>query len=125
MKISNQVKIETLSSFLPERSNIKQSIYFFIYRIKIENLSNDSIRLLTRHWDIKDANGNINIVNGEGVVGKTPIINPNEYYTYSSFCPLKTDFGSMKGYYTFSKYNGDIIKTLIPEFSLIVPTHVN
>ena len=125
MKISNQVKIETQSSFLPERSNIKQSIYFFMYRIKIENLSNDSLKLLTRHWDIKDANGNINIVDGEGVVGKTPVINSNEYYIYSSSCPLKTNFGSMKGYYTFSKENGDIIKSLIPEFSLIVPNHVN
>ena len=125
MKILNKIHIESKSAFLPKRSDLEKSVYFFIYKIEINNLNNYPIRLLTRHWDIKDANGNINIVDGEGVVGEKPTIDSKKLYTYTSFCPLKTNFGSMKGYYTFAKKNGEIVKTLIPEFSLIVPNYIN
>tara|TARA_Y100000588_G_C13887935_1_gene767391 strand:- start:246 stop:623 length:378 start_codon:yes stop_codon:yes gene_type:complete len=125
MKILNKIHIKSKSAFVPERSDLEKSIYFFIYKIEINNLTNDPIKLLTRHWDIKDANGNINMVDGDGVVGETPTIDSNEKFTYTSFCPLKTNFGSMKGYYTFSKKDGEVIKTMIPEFSLIVPSYIN
>ena len=125
MKILNKIHIESKSAFLPEKSDLKKSVYFFMYQIEINNLTNNPVRLLTRHWNIKDANGNINIVDGEGVIGEKPTIAPNEKYTYTSFCPLKTNFGSMKGHYTFSKKDGEIVKTLIPEFSLIVPNYIN
>ena len=125
MEIINKIHIESKSAFLPEKSDLEKSVYFFMYQIEINNLTNNPIRLLTRHWNIKDANGNINIVDGEGVIGEKPTIAPNEKYTYTSFCPLKTNFGSMKGHYTFSKKDGKIVKTLIPEFSLIVPNYIN
>jgi len=125
MIISKKIKIKSQSTFLSGQSDIKRSIYFFSYKINIINLSNESIKLLTRHWDIKDANGKINVIEGDGVIGEYPIIKSNGSYNYKSFCPLKTEFGSMKGFYTFSNDNGDIIKSIIPEFSLITPSYIN
>ena len=60
MKILNKIHIESKSVFLPEKSDLEKSIYFFIYQIEINNLTNYPVRLLTRHWNIKDANGNVN-----------------------------------------------------------------
>ena len=125
MKIFDKIQIKAKSLFLVDKSDLDNSIYLFTYNIQIKNLSNESLKLLTRHWDIKDALGNINEVDGEGVVGEMPIIKSNGDYAYSSFCPLKTSFGSMSGFYTFSRDNGEIIKSLIPEFSLIVPEYIN
>ena len=125
MIISKKIKIKSQSAFLSGQSDIKRSIYFFSYKINIINLSNESIKLLTRHWDIKDANGKINVIEGDGVIGEYPIIKSNDSYNYKSFCPLKTEFGSMRGFYTFSNDNGDIIKSIIPEFSLIAPSYIN
>ena len=124
--VSNQIKIKGVSSFLENKSDINNSIFIFIYKIKIKNESDSQIKLLSRHWDIKDANGKIDIVDGEGVVGENPVLNPGDMYEYNSFCPLKTNFGSMKGHYTFIKENnGEIFKSAIPEFSLITPYNIN
>ena len=125
MEISDKIKIEAKSLFLPDRSNLQKSIYFFVYNIKIKNESEEKVRLLTRYWNIKDANGHIDIVEGEGVVGEQPILRPNDSYKYTSFCPLRTAFGSMSGFYTFSKTNGDKFKSKIPEFGLITPDNIN
>jgi len=125
LKISDQIIIKTRSLFLPDKSNFEKPLYFFIYKVEIINEGSEKVQLLTRHWDIQDANGNINVVNGEGVIGDKPILNPNEMFEYTSYCPLKTSFGSMKGFYTFSKKDGEMFKSLIPEFSLIVPNNIN
>ena len=125
IKISNKIKIEAKSFFIPERSNVENSIYFFAYHIKIKNHSNEDIQLLSRYWNIQDAHGFINIVEGEGVIGAQPILKINESYKYTSFCPLKTSFGSMRGFYTFSKKDGSKFKSLIPEFGLVTPTNIN
>ena len=103
----------------------ENSVYFFVYNIKIKNQSSEEVRLLSRYWNIKDANGNIDVVKGEGVVGEQPILRMNESYKYTSFCPLKTEFGSMSGFYIFAKKNGDKFKSEIPEFGLITPHNIN
>jgi ApaG protein len=125
LKFSNQITIKAKSLFLPDKSNFERPLYFFMYKIEIINEGSEQVQLLTRHWDIQDANGNVNVVNGEGVIGNKPILNPNDMFEYTSYCPLKTNFGSMKGFYTFSQKNGDMFKSLIPEFSLIVPNNIN
>ena len=125
MEISNKINIEGKSLFLPDKSSLENSVYFFVYNIKIKNQSSEEVRLLSRYWNIKDANGNIDVAEGEGVVGEQPILRMNESYRYTSFCPLKTVFGSMSGFYTFVKKNGDKFKSEIPEFGLITPDNIN
>ena len=106
MEISDKIEIIGKSLFLPDKSNSKNSIYFFAYSIKIRNQSAQEVKLLSRYWNIKDAHGSIDIVEGEGVIGEQPILRVNESYKYTSFCPLKTAFGSMEGFYVFSKKDG-------------------
>ena len=125
MKKNSDINIKVKSSFLENKSNEEQSMYLFSYSVKIQNDSRKQVQLLTRHWDIEDANGNIQEVDGEGVIGKQPILKPGESFTYSSYCPLKTYFGTMKGFYTFSTNDGEVIKTVIPEFGLIIPNEIN
>ena len=125
MKISDIIKIESRSLFLPNKSNFENSVYFFAYSIKIENQGNEEVKLLSRYWNIKDANGDVDTVEGKGVIGEQPILKPNDSYKYTSFCPLKTAFGSMGGFYTFSKENGFKFKAEIPEFSLVSPHNIN
>ena len=96
-----------------------------MYNVNITNNSTEEVKLLSRHWDIFDALGNLNEIDGKGVIGETPIIKPGENFSYSSFCPLKTEFGKMKGFYTFRNNKGEVFKTTIPEFALIIPNQVN
>ena len=125
MKISDKIKIKGRSLFLPDRSNFENSVYFFAYSIEIKNQSDEQVKLLSRYWNIKNAHGSIDIVEGEGVVGEQPTLRVNESYKYTSFCPLKTAFGSMKGFYTFSKKDGIEFKSEIPEFGLVSPCNIN
>jgi len=125
IEISNKIKIKGKSLFLPDKSNLKNSIYFFVYTIEIKNQSDQEVKLLSRYWNIKDAHGSIDIVQGKGVIGDQPTLKSNESYEYTSFCPLKTAFGSMKGFYIFSKKDGIEFKTKIPEFGLVSPSNIN
>ena len=125
VRVPNKITISATSRYIPEKSQLNKAIYFFSYDITIVNETQEDIKLLTRHWDIIDANGNLEVVNGEGVIGKTPIIKAGDNFQYTSFCPLKTKFGSMKGFYMFRNRDGDKIKSTIPEFSLIIPNQIN
>ena len=122
---SKDINIKVKSSFLENKSNKEQSMYLFLYSVKIQNDSRKQIKLITRHWDIEDANGDIQEVNGEGIIGEQPILKPGESFTYNSYCPLQTYFGTMKGFYTFLTKDGEVIKTMIPEFGLVIPDKIN
>ncbi len=98
----------------------------FAYRIVIQNMSDDAIRLMRRKWLIFDSNGTQREVEGEGVVGVQPIIEPGETYQYVSGCNLKTEIGSMKGHYQMLRLNDEVLFNVdIPEFELIVPYKLN
>ena len=125
MEISNKINIEGKSLFLPDKSSLENSVYFFVYNIKIKNQSSEEVRLLSRYWNIKDANGNIDVAEGEGVVGEQPILRINESYKYTSFCPLKTEFGCMSGFYTMKDEDGNVFKVEIPEFPLVLDNLIN
>ena len=125
MKRMNDLKIITKSEFLPEYSSDAKALFLFSYKIKIENTGKKNVQLISRHWDIEDSLGRKKVVDGEGVIGKTPIIKAGDNFQYTSFCPLKTKFGSMKGFYMFRNRDGDKIKSAIPEFSLIIPNQIN
>ena len=122
---NNNIKIDIKTEYVPELSNNEDSMFYFSYKVKIKNMGSKKVQLLSRHWDIKDGLGRKKSVNGEGVIGKKPIINPGEYYEYKSYCPLKTEFGSMDGFYTMKDENGNLFKTIIPNFGLISPESIN
>ena len=121
----NNLKIITESQYIPEISDHEKALFFFSYVIKIKNDSMQKVQLISRHWDIEDSLGRTKIVDGEGVVGKKPFINPGEYFKYKSFCPLNTSFGYMEGFYTFRNESGNIFKLDIPKFGLIAPNFIN
>jgi len=121
----NNIKIDIKTEYVPELSNNEDSMFYFSYKVKIKNMGSEKVQLLSRHWDIKDGLGRKKSVNGEGVIGKKPIINPGEYYECKSYCPLKTEFGSMDGFYTMKDENGNLFKTAIPNFGLISPESIN
>lgn len=92
----------------------------FAYAIHIENSNTESYRLLRRHWVISDSLNDTKIVDGEGVVGKTPILGPSTSFSYQSHCILKSSIGSMEGYYTMQNVDTkEILHIKIPKFKLI------
>ena len=122
----DKINISCKSSFLEQRSNKSKHLYFFVYNIQILNESGKTYQLLSRYWEITDSSQNKQIIKGYGVVGEQPIIEPKQKYSYNSFCPLKTQFGTMKGYYIFREnLSGDKYEVKIPEFVLTVPNSIN
>jgi len=100
--------------------------YAFGYRITIENQSKDTVQLHTRYWTIMDALNNVETVEGDGVIGLKPVLNPGESHTYNSGCLLTSPFGAMKGYYTMENFNSkSIFKVMIPSFRLSAPFAIN
>ena len=126
MKTNKQIDINVCCEFITEKSEEEKSLFLFKYDVSIHNNTVNNVQLLSRHWKIIDALGNVQTVNGEGVIGKKPIINPGLSFNYSSYCPLKTEFGKMEGSYTFEDKNtGELFEIKIPEFSLITKKNIN
>jgi ApaG protein len=119
------VRVEVRSAFVPERSSPHENHYFFAYRVRISNVGEETVHLVSREWIITDADGNVEQVNGPGVVGEHPILEPGEHFEYTSFCPLPTSIGSMHGSYQMVAAGGDRFDAKIAPFSLAVPTAVN
>lgn len=119
-----QVSVETF--YQPDYSNPVQSEYMFAYRITLENHNSFAVKLLRRHWEIFDSNGSHREVEGEGVVGIQPVIEPGESYQYVSGCNLRTEMGKMKGNYQMENcYNQRQFQVSIPSFEMIVPMKNN
>ena len=121
----NKVSVTATSEYIKERSDPSIPLYLFSYHISIVNNEKIDIKLMRRHWDIIDGNGNTNTVNGSGVIGKQPLISPGENFMYSSFCPIPTDFGIMKGFYIVTDIQNQEYKIDIPAFNLIAPNSMN
>ena len=118
-------KIEVSPNYVPSRSDLSKPIFFFSYQIKITNISNDTIQLHSRYWNITDGNGNVEEIRGPGVVGRQPHIKSGETFEYTSYCPLPTNFGVMHGYFEMINDNGTIFNAKISPFRLTTPFSVN
>ncbi len=94
------VRIEAVPTYLAAQSNPAHNEYIFGYHITITNTSSEIIQIVARHWTIIDANGRTKQVDGQGVVGQQPLLEPGEVFEYSSYCPLSTPWGTMEGTYT-------------------------
>ncbi len=112
-------------SFLPESSAPERGAYLFSYRIRITNQGEGVVQLLRRHWTITDSNGRVEEVEGEGVVGESPVLRPGVSFEYTSFCPLPTPFGTMRGSYLMRAEGGRQFDVEIAQFSLIAPQALN
>ncbi|GGN42726.1 MAG: Co2+/Mg2+ efflux protein ApaG [Novosphingobium sp.] len=113
--------VRVAANFLPEQSRIEAGKWFWVYHVRIENETPHTLQLMTRHWRITDGNGEVSVVEGEGVVGEQPVLAPGASHDYVSGCPLSTPQGSMEGHYTFRRSNGTEFKALIPFFPLAAP----
>ncbi len=100
--------------------------FAFTYEITIENQSKDSVQLTNRHWEIYDSLNDRDIVDGEGVIGKKPVIKPGEKYTYSSGCLLASPFGAMRGYFSMVNFTSTKnFRVTVPTFRLSAPFALN
>lgn len=124
--ITNGIKISVVAHYEPVHSNPVESRYLYSYQIAIENLSEHTVQLLRRHWFIFDSSGMIKEVEGDGVIGKQPILEPGQLHDYSSWCPLSTAVGKMHGYYTMMRLDDrSLFQVDIPAFELIAPFKLN
>ncbi len=125
-QVTEGVSITVETFYQPAQSNPMSSEYLFAYRITIENLGTMPVKLLRRHWHIIDSNGSVREVEGDGVVGQQPIIEPGESYQYVSAANLRTEIGKMYGTYRMENlFNKRMMTVTIPEFHLIAPFKMN
>lgn len=118
------VSVETF--YQMDQSNVLSNEFIFAYRITIVNYCAVPIKLINRHWHIFDSNGTKREVEGEGVVGMQPILEPNEKFQYVSAVNLRTEMGKMYGTYVMENaYDKNLFKVKIPEFNLIVDSKNN
>ncbi|MEG3167667.1 Co2+/Mg2+ efflux protein ApaG [Sphingomonas sp. LB3N6] len=115
------VTVRVSVSYLPEQSEPERGRWFWAYHIRLENEGTETVQLLTRHWVITDGRGARHSVEGEGVVGEQPVIEPGASFDYVSGCPLATPSGEMLGNYRMVREDGAIFDVEIPRFSLFAP----
>jgi ApaG protein len=118
---TRSIKITVRPSFLPEQSSPGEGHFAWAYRIRIENLGDETVQLRTRHWRITDAMGRVQEVRGPGVVGETPVLKPGESFEYQSGVPLETPSGIMAGSYRMQTTAGEQFDVHVPAFSLDSP----
>lgn len=118
---TRDIEVAVEPYYLEEQSNPEESRYVWGYRIVIENHSPLTVRLVHRYWHITDQNGVVDEIDGPGVVGEQPRLQPGDSYEYSSGCPLDTPSGMMFGHYDVLTDEGETFKVTIPAFSLDSP----
>ncbi len=125
-KISEGIQISVETFYQSDYSNPQSHEFMFAYRITIENHNNFTVQLLHRNWFIFDSNGEQREVEGEGVVGTQPILQPGEQFQYVSGCNLRTEMGRMQGHYTMLNQNNKLnFEVKIPPFELVAPFKMN
>lgn len=125
-QITDGVKVSVETVFQSEYSNPEMEHFMFAYKIRIENLTEYSVKLLRRYWYIFDSIGGVRTVEGDGVVGLQPSIAPGEAHEYVSGCHLRSDMGSMWGKYEMVReIDQELLEVAIPKFTLIAPYRLN
>lgn len=121
MSEKNKILVEATPRYIEAQSSPDDDRYVFAYTITITNIGSIPATLQTRHWLITDANGKIQEVTGEGVIGEKPYLKPGESFRYTSGAMIETPVGVMQGKYTMISDEGDNFKALIPMFTLSIP----
>lgn len=119
--VTHGISVTVTPRYVAEESSPSDNRYFFAYAVEIINLSIERVQLRSRYWKIIDGRGNVQEVRGAGVVGKQPVLNPGESFSYTSGCPLSTPDGTMQGRYGMVTAAGDTFDVEIPAISLDSP----
>ena len=119
------VKVAVEARYSPDHSDPARREWFFLYSVRITNCGSETVRLVSRHWIITDASGNVEEVRGPGVVGHRPVLPPGESFEYTSGCPLRVPFGSMHGTYQMVTEDGEGFDATIAPFPLALPYSLN
>ena len=119
--VTRNIKVTVDPSFSPERSDEDEPRFFWVYKVEIVNLGDQTVQLTHRHWRITDADGRLEEVRGPGVVGEQPTLQPGQSFRYASGCPLRTPSGVMVGTYRMRTEDGEVFEVAIPAFSLDSP----
>ena len=123
--VTRDIRVEVLSQYSPDNSQPLQDVWVFQYTVRITNQGFDTVQLLSRHWIITDAYHRTEHVRGPGVVGNQPVLAPGESFQYSSWCPLKTPTGMMRGTYQMVGSEGAQFEIEIAPFALRARYTVN
>jgi ApaG protein len=124
MKQLNKVEITVETQYLKNQIPDKDK-YVFAYKISVHNNGHHSVQLINRYWLITDGNGKKTEVEGPGVIGLQPHIQPGDFFHYTSGAVLDTPVGTMQGYYEMQHEDGGRFEAVIKVFSLAVPNVVN
>ncbi|EDP95530.1 Co2+/Mg2+ efflux protein ApaG [Kordia algicida OT-1] len=125
-QVTRGIKISVETSFEGTFFKNYKMHFAFGYQITIENQSKDSVQLTSRHWQIFDALNSVEIVDGEGVIGKKPVLKPGESHTYQSGCLLSSPIGAMRGHYNMVNFTTTKkFRVFIPTFKLSAPFALN
>ncbi len=116
--VTNGVRVEVMSRHSPEHSRPQHDEWVFQYTVRITNQGQSTVQLISRHWIITDALSHVEEVEGPGVVGKQPVLEPGQSFEYSSWCPLKTPTGMMHGTYQMVDGKGAQFDIEIAPFAL-------
>lgn len=123
--LTRGIRIQVEPQFDPRRSDPDEQRWFFLYTVTITNESDVTTQLISRHWIITDAEGKIQEVRGPGVIGEQPRLAPGQSFSYTSGCPLGTEFGSMHGTYQMVTEDGEEFEVEIAPFTLSEPYTVH
>jgi len=123
---TNGIKISVETFYQSNYSKPMENKYIFAYRINIQNNNDFTVQLLRRHWHILDSNGMLREVEGDGVIGKQPVLSSGESHQYVSWSQLLTDVGKMYGTFLMVRQeDGEAFRVRIPEFKLVAPFKLN
>lgn len=123
--VTRGVRVVVHSRYEEDHSSPADDHYIFSYQVTISNEGDAALQLISRRWEITDGDGNREVVEGPGVVGQQPTLEPGESYEYGSFCPLPTPIGVMQGTYWMVLPDGDSFEAEIAPFTLALPGAVN
>lgn len=120
--LTDGVRVRVHARYSAEHSDPERSNWFFLYTIRIANEGPETVQLLSRHWIITDATGEVEEVRGPGVVGAQPRLEPNQSFEYTSGCPLRTPFGSMQGSFQMLRDDQSTFEAEVARFDLREPS---
>ena len=125
-RVTEDIQVSAIPKYEAKHSSPLNNEYIFSYKIKIHNVGNSTVQLLSRHWYIFDSIAQYSEVKGEGVIGQQPIIKGNQSHEYESYSSIKSDTGMMWGTYLMKRVeNGKLFEVKIPEFILMTPYKLN
>lgn len=119
--ITDGIKISVSPEFVNQEELSQGAKFVFSYRVDISNVGGDWAKLLSRYWKIIDSDGNKEEVKGAGVIGYFPELKPGQSFTYTSYCPLQTDWGTMEGHFDMVRKDGTTFQAKIDRFYLVQP----